>query len=150
MLYHVGRVGVALGGEVGTTRYVDRLPVDDDQNLRESTFEAVRQAEFARLPSRNRVVFAWEELSMARRWLADGIQAGKPEGYESIYIVSPPEGATTFRGDYGWLALSFASLDELEVRARSYWSGLERTGNSAWEVLVEGPLTVVGEVPPAA
>ena len=86
---------------MGTIRYVDRLPVDDDQNLRESTFEAVRQAEFARLPSRNRVVFAWEELSMARRWLADGIQAGRPEGDEIIYIVSPPDGATTFRVTMG-------------------------------------------------
>lgn len=141
-LYHVGRAGVRVGSVVGTAGYVDRLSVDDDQNLREALLESIRAAEFPDLPSRNAVVYAWEARSQAQRWHADGVAAGKPEDYEVIYVVEPAEDARVFRGDYGWLALTARSLDELETRARNYWSGVERTGTSAWEFLVRGDLIV--------
>jgi hypothetical protein len=67
---------------------------------------------------------------MAERWLED-VRVAIPRNQHLIYVASASDGAPTFRGDYGWLALSYSSLDELEERAHSYWSRLRRPGNSA-------------------
>jgi hypothetical protein len=142
-LYYVGRAGIPVGGSIPQIPYVRGLDPDDPQALREAVLESIRSAEFPDRPSRNDVVFTWESEAQAERWRSEGVtELGKPIGFEAIYVVAPALDAKTFRGDYGWLSLTARDLDELGHRARSYWSGATRAGNSAWEVLVSGALVV--------
>jgi len=146
-LYHVGRSGHLPGSVVAPTRYVERLAVDDSQVAREAMLEMIRASDFPHLPSRNDVVFTWADIADARIWLQEGVTIGKRPGDQAIYVVAPLEGADTFRGDYGWLALTERSLDELEDRAWSYWAGDQRPGHNRWEVLVRGGARIERVVP---
>jgi hypothetical protein len=137
-LYHVGRAGQTLGAVIEPSRYVDRLAVDDEQALREDVLEAVRADDFPDLPPRNEVVFTWTDIRDAGRYLEGGIELGKHAGDELIYVVAPAPNAQIFRGDYGWLAHTATSLEELDDRAFRYWSGAQRPKQSAWETLVRG------------
>jgi hypothetical protein len=147
LLYDVSRSGAARGSSIGRRGYVGRLPVDDPQGLRESILEEVRASTFPHLPSRNESVFAWQDRAMAARWLEEH-EIGTTAHEHVVYLVEPSAGALTFRGDYGWLALTYSSLDELRERAHRYWSALQRPVYSAWEVLIQGELIVKAQWAP--
>jgi hypothetical protein len=147
VLYSVARRGrYQIGETYEMGAFVDHLHNDDPQLLREEILESVRAEEFPEHPSRLDAFFAWKAIAAADQWLSE---------YEDptthcIYVICPVPESILFEGDFGWLTLNAASLEEWEDRSFRYWSGESRFAEAKWEVVVGGPIAVVAEVAQAA
>jgi hypothetical protein len=143
LLYTVARIGrYETGQAYEHGDFAEHLGDEDPQLLREHILEGVRADEFPDRPSRSNAFFAWKSIADARRWLKERADLSA----HGIYVIRPGPDSVVFEGDFGWLALTAASIEEWDARSFGYWSGEARFAEARWEVVIAGPITVLDKI----
>jgi hypothetical protein len=104
-------------------------------------FEAVRRADFPRLPSRMQSVFGFESVDEAKAFVG-GFRAGQPC---AIYRV---QGEIAHKANMSLLQVGALPGAVAFSLARAYWQGEQGPRPALWELLLDPPVEFTELVEP--